>query len=149
GSSRWTAGKRRSGSVRWDRGARGASGSGAATSRWNCIRRWKRASRHRGASMGQKVNPIGLRLGITRSAESRWFADRKQFSEFLHEDIKLRDQIKRKYFHAGISKVEVERAGNRCKITISTARPGIIIGAKGSEIDSLRQALEKTTGRTV
>lgn len=99
--------------------------------------------------MGQKVNPIGLRLGITRRTDSRWYADGKQYPAFLHEDLVLRDQIKRKYAHAGIARVEIERAGNRCKITISAARPGIIIGAKGSEIEGLRQQLETKTGRTV
>ncbi len=99
--------------------------------------------------MGQKINPIGLRLGITRAHESRWYADGAKYSEFLHEDIALRKQIKKKYFHAGIARIDVERASNRCKITIQTARPGIIIGPKGSEIDSLRQELEKQTGRTV
>lgn len=99
--------------------------------------------------MGQKVNPIGLRLGITRLCESRWYTDGPKYQEFLHEDIALRGQIKKKYFHAGISRIDIERASNRCKITISTARPGIIIGPKGSEIDSLRQELEKKTGRTV
>lgn len=99
--------------------------------------------------MGQKVNPIGLRVGIIRKTDSRWYADGKQYPTFLHEDIRLRDQIRRKYAHAGIARVEIERAGNRCKITISTARPGIIIGAKGTEIESLRQQLEASTGRTV
>ncbi len=99
--------------------------------------------------MGQKINPIGLRLGITRATESRWYAQGRQFNEFLHEDIALRKEIKKKYFHAGIARVDIERAGNRCKITISTARPGIIIGPKGTEIEALRQQLEKKTGRTV
>ncbi|MBI1783706.1 30S ribosomal protein S3 [Candidatus Sumerlaeota bacterium] len=99
--------------------------------------------------MGQKINPIGMRLGITRQAESRWYVDGRKYAEFLHEDIALRQQIKKKYFHAGIARIDFERASNRCKITISTARPGIIIGPKGSEIESLRQELEKKTGRTV
>lgn len=99
--------------------------------------------------MGQKINPIGLRLGITRVQESRWYIDGAKYAEFLHEDIALRKQIKKKYVHAGIARIDVERASNRCKITIHTARPGIIIGPKGSEIDSLRQQLEKQTGRTV
>ena len=75
--------------------------------------------------MGQKVNPISLRLGITRKSDSRWYVDGKQYTQFLHEDIKLREQIKRKYYHAGIAKIEFERAGNRCKVTITTARPGL------------------------
>ena len=99
--------------------------------------------------MGQKVNPISLRLGITRKSDSRWYVDGKEYTQFLHEDINLREQIKRKYHHAGIAKIEFERAGNRCKVTITTARPGIIIGPKGSEIDGLRRQLEQQTGRTV
>lgn len=99
--------------------------------------------------MGQKINPIGLRLGITRTTDSRWFADGARYAEFLHEDIRLRRLVKEKYRHAGVARIEIERAGNRCKITIHTARPGIVIGAKGSEIDALRQSLEKLTGRTV
>jgi small subunit ribosomal protein S3 len=99
--------------------------------------------------MGQKVNPIGLRLGITRQCESRWFVRRQDYATFLHEDIRLRERIRAKYQHAGISRIDIERAGNRCKITIHTARPGIIIGPKGSEIDSLRKELERTTGRTL
>lgn len=98
--------------------------------------------------MGQKINPIGFRLGITRKCESRWFYE-KGYAGYLHEDIKIRDQVKRKYYHAGISKIEVERAGNRCKVIVHTARPGIIIGPKGSEIESLRKMLEQQTGRTI
>ena len=99
--------------------------------------------------MGQKVNPIGLRLGITRDCDSRWYVDGKNYQEWLHEDIRLRKQVKTKYFHAGISRIEIERAGNRCKVTIHTARPGLIIGPKGSEIEALRKDLETKTGRTV
>lgn len=99
--------------------------------------------------MGQKVNPIGLRLGITRDCESRWFVKNQDYARFLHEDIRIRALIKKKYYHAGIARIEIERAGNRCKVTIVTARPGIIIGAKGSEIESLRKELEKTTGRAI
>jgi small subunit ribosomal protein S3 len=99
--------------------------------------------------MGQKVNPIGLRLGITRECESRWFVKNADYRRFLHEDIRIRALIKKKYYHAGIARIEIERAGNRCKVTIVTARPGIIIGAKGSEIESLRKELEKTTGRAI
>lgn len=99
--------------------------------------------------MGQKINPIGFRLGITRECESRWFVRKQDYAQFLHEDIRIRDLIKRKYQHAGIARIDIERAGNRCKVTIHTARPGIIIGPKGSEIDSLRQTLERTTGRQI
>lgn len=100
--------------------------------------------------MGQKVNPIGLRLGITRECESRWYAKPKDYPIYLHEDIAIRKLIKKKYFHAGIARIDIERAAERCKVTISTARPGIIIGPKGSEIDALRAELEKrATGRSI
>lgn len=99
--------------------------------------------------MGQKVNPIGLRLGIIRDWDSRWYVAKSDYTKFLHEDIRLREKIKKRYYHAGIARIEIERAGNRCKVTINTARPGIIIGAKGSEIDSLRAQLETETGRSV
>ena len=99
--------------------------------------------------MGQKINPISNRLGITRSWDSRWYTVKTNYAEFLHEDIRLRDLIRRRFYHAGIASVLIERAGNRAKITISTARPGIIIGPKGSEIENLRKDLEGRTGRTV
>jgi small subunit ribosomal protein S3 len=99
--------------------------------------------------MGQKINPISNRIGITRSWDSRWYTIKTSYADFLHEDIRLRDLIRRRFFHAGVSNVLIERAGNRCKITISTARPGIIIGPKGSEIENLRKDLEARTGKTV
>jgi small subunit ribosomal protein S3 len=99
--------------------------------------------------VGQKINPISNRLGITRSWDSRWYTVKTNYAEFLHEDIRLRDLIRRRFYHAGIASVLIERAGNRAKITISTARPGIIIGPKGSEIENLRKDLEGRTGRTV
>ena len=99
--------------------------------------------------MGQKINPISNRIGITRSWDSRWYTVKTSYADFLHEDIRLRDLIRRRFFHAGISNVLIERAGNRCKITIATARPGIIIGPKGSEIENLRKDLEARTGKTV
>jgi small subunit ribosomal protein S3 len=99
--------------------------------------------------VGQKINPISARLGITRSWDSRWFTTKNNYADFLHEDIRLRDLIRRRFYHAGVSNVLIERAGNRAKITISTARPGIIIGPKGSEIENLRKDLEARTGKTV
>jgi small subunit ribosomal protein S3 len=99
--------------------------------------------------VGQKVNPIGLRLGITRSWDSRWYTQESNYADFLHEDLMLRDLIRQRFFHAGIASITVERAGNRCKITIATARPGIIIGPKGAEIDKLRKDLEGRTGKIV
>jgi small subunit ribosomal protein S3 len=98
--------------------------------------------------VGQKVNPIGLRLGIIKDWESRWFA-KNNYAELLHEDIKIRDEIKKKFYHAGIARVEIDRAADRAKITIHTARPGIIIGRKGAEIETLRKSLESMTKKRI
>jgi len=98
--------------------------------------------------LGHKVNPIGLRLGIVKTWDSRWYAE-KEYSKFLQEDILIRRYIKRKLYHAGISKVEIERTGNRAKITIRAARPGIIIGQKGVEIDKLQKEIQKMTQREI
>ncbi len=98
--------------------------------------------------MGQKVNPIGLRLGIVKTWDSRWYAE-KDYSKFLQEDIIIRQYIKRKLHHAGVSKVEIERTGNRAKITIRAARPGIIIGQKGVEIEKLQKEIQKMTQREI
>ncbi|HOE64700.1 MAG TPA: 30S ribosomal protein S3 [Candidatus Sumerlaeota bacterium] len=98
--------------------------------------------------MGQKVNPIGLRLGIVKDWESRWFS-KKEYAELLHEDIKIREEIKNKFHHAGIARVEIDRASDRAKITIHTARPGIIIGRKGAEIETLRKSLEAMTKKRI
>ncbi len=98
--------------------------------------------------MGQKVNPIGLRLGIVKTWDSRWYAE-KMYSKFLQEDILLRRYIKGKLYHAGISKVEIERTGNRAKIAIRAARPGIIIGQKGAEIEKLQREIQKMVQREI
>jgi len=98
--------------------------------------------------VGQKVNPIGIRLGITRTWDSQWFA-RKNYGELLLEDIKIRKFLKDRLRHAGISKTEIERASQRATITIYAAKPGIIIGKKGSEIDQLRKDVQKLTGKQV
>ena len=98
--------------------------------------------------MGQKVNPKGLRVGIIRDWESRWFSD-KNYVELLHEDLKLRKFIKKKLFAAGVPKVEIERAANRVKVSVHTAKPGIVIGRGGAEVDNLRKTLEKMTGKQV
>ncbi|HWJ04104.1 MAG TPA: 30S ribosomal protein S3 [Verrucomicrobiae bacterium] len=98
--------------------------------------------------MGQKVNPHGLRVGIIKDWESRWFSD-KNYVELLHEDIKLRRFIKQKLFVAGVPKVEIERAANRIKVSIHTAKPGIVIGRGGAEVDNLRKKLEQMTGKQV
>ncbi|MBN2539797.1 MAG: 30S ribosomal protein S3 [Deltaproteobacteria bacterium] len=92
--------------------------------------------------MGQKVNPIGFRLGINKTWSSKWFAERN-YSELLHEDIRVRKHIRDKFFHAGISRIEIERASDKAKVNIYTARPGIIIGRKGTEIEKVKKDIEK------
>jgi small subunit ribosomal protein S3 len=95
--------------------------------------------------MGQKVNPVGFRLGITRTWDSRWFAKR-EYAKLLHEDIQLRDYLKSKLYSAGIARIEIERAANKVKINVHTARPGIVIGKKGAGVESLKanvQSLSK------
>jgi small subunit ribosomal protein S3 len=94
--------------------------------------------------LGQKVNPIGLRLGGIKTWRSQWFSE-KNYSELLHEDLKIRKFLKGKLYHAGISRIEIERASNKAKVNIHAARPGIIIGKKGSEIEKLKKDLEAIT----
>jgi small subunit ribosomal protein S3 len=94
--------------------------------------------------MGQKVNPIGLRLGVNRTWDSRWYAYRN-YGELLHEDLKIRDYLMDKLSPAGISKVVIERPAKRARITIQTARPGVVIGKKGQDIERLRQEVAKMT----
>ncbi|MBL7032242.1 MAG: 30S ribosomal protein S3 [Nitrospira sp.] len=98
--------------------------------------------------MGQKTNPIGQRLGIIRTWNSKWFA-RKNYKELLHEDLKIQKYIKENLAHAGVPKVEIERTGQKIKASIHTARPGIIIGKKGAEVEKLKKALEKLTGKVL
>ena len=98
--------------------------------------------------MGQKVNPIGLRLGIVKTWESRWFAG-KQYADYILEDYKIRKYLKKKLFHAGISRIEIERSSRSVRLRIYSARPGIIIGKKGSEIAQLKKELEKMTAHEV
>ncbi len=95
--------------------------------------------------MGQKVNPIALRLGIVKTWESRWYAG-KNYSEYILEDYKIRQFIKKRLYHAGIAKIEIERSSKRVKLRIFTSRPGIIIGKKGAEISILKKDLEKLLG---
>lgn len=95
--------------------------------------------------MGQKVNPIGFRVGVIRTWESRWFAKGKKFFDNLHEDLKLRDYLKSKLKHAGVARIEIERAAEKLKIIIQTARPGIVIGKKGTGIDSLKSEVQALT----
>ena len=94
--------------------------------------------------MGQKVHPKGFRLGVTEGWDSRWFA-RREYADLLHEDIRIRNFLKRRLYHAGVSKIEIERAANKAKINIHTARPGIVIGKKGAEIEKLKQELGRLT----
>ena len=98
--------------------------------------------------MGQKTHPYGFRLGYTRTWNSRWYA-KKDFVKLLHEDVEIRKTVKSRLYHAGISRVELERSGNQAKVIIHTARPGIIIGRKGAEVDKLKTSLEQRYGRKV
>lgn len=93
--------------------------------------------------MGQKVNPIGLRIGITRTWDSRWFAKPKEFPKYVYQDYLIRKLLKEKYYHAGISKIEIERTSNKVRVIIHSARPGIVIGKRGAEIEKIRQELLK------
>jgi small subunit ribosomal protein S3 len=100
--------------------------------------------------MGQKVHPYGFRLGVTKTWRSRWISDRdRDYAKLLHEDVRLKEELKEKLKSAGVSSVEIERPGNKLRILIRTARPGIIIGRKGAEIDKLKGELAKRTGRDV
>lgn len=98
--------------------------------------------------MGQKVHPVGLRLGIIRTWDSRWFA-RKGYSKLVVEDAKIRSFLKKKLYHAGVSRVEIERAADQAKIRIHTARPGIVIGKKGAEIEALKRELAPLVRRQI
>jgi len=98
--------------------------------------------------MGQKVHPYGFRLGYNKTWRSRWYAD-KDYRKLLHEDFELRDDLKKRFAHAGVSKIEIERAANKLKIDLYTSRPGIIIGRKGSEVDKLKGEIQKRTSRDV
>lgn len=99
--------------------------------------------------MGQKVNPIGFRLGGIKTWRSLWFAE-KDYGGFLHDDIRIRRYLKKKLYHAGVSKIEIERAANKSKINIYAARPGIIIGKKGAEIEKLKKDIEAvSSGETI
>ena len=98
--------------------------------------------------MGQKVHPIGFRLGYIKTWRSRWYAE-KDYASLLHEDLALKKDLKKRFGHAGVSRVEIERAANKLKVTIHTSRPGIIIGRKGQEVDKLKQEVQKRTGKEV
>ncbi|HAS92582.1 MAG TPA: 30S ribosomal protein S3 [Clostridiales bacterium] len=99
--------------------------------------------------MGQKVNPHGLRVGIINDWDSKWYADKKNFAENLTEDYKIREYIKKENYQAGIAKIEIERFAGRVKVSVFTAKPGMIIGKGGTGVDILKNSIEKITGKTV
>ena len=99
--------------------------------------------------MGQKVNPHGLRVGVIKDWESRWFADDDNFSDNLVEDYKIREFLKKKLYHAGISKIEIERSADRVKVLVYTAKPGVVIGKGGAEIEKLKGELAKYSTKKV
>jgi len=99
--------------------------------------------------MGQKVNPHGFRVGIIKDWDAKWYASSKAFGDLLVEDVKIRKYIKKKLYVSGISRIEIERAANKIKINISTAKPGLVIGKGGAGIDELRKELELMTNKSV
>jgi small subunit ribosomal protein S3 len=98
--------------------------------------------------LGQKVHPYGFRIGFNKTWRSRWYAEKK-YADLLHEDLRLREDLKRRLGHAGVSAIEIERAANKLKVNILTSRPGIIIGRKGAEVERLKEEIRKRTGRDV
>jgi small subunit ribosomal protein S3 len=99
--------------------------------------------------MGQKVNPIGLRLGVNRTWDSRWYAGKKEYGKLLQEDIKIRNYLQEKLKQAGVSRIVIERPHKKCRVTVHTARPGVLIGKKGSDIEKLRRELAAMTDSEV
>ena len=99
--------------------------------------------------MGQKVNPIGLRLGINRTWDSRWFASKENYADLLHEDLRIRKYLRKRLSQAGIAKIVIERPAKKARITIHTARPGVVIGKKGQDIETMRRYLQDMTGNDV
>ena len=99
--------------------------------------------------MGQKTNPIGLRIAVNKDWRSKWYADKKEFGKLLSEDRKIREILKKKLESAAVPKIQIERAATRCRITIFTARPGVVIGRKGAEIDKIKEELSKMTGKEI
>lgn len=98
--------------------------------------------------MGQKINPIGFRLGVTKTWDSKWYAE-ADYAKLLHEDLAIRKFLKKRLYSSGVSKIEIERAANKCKINIFTARPGLIIGKKGSEVETIKKELALITSKEV
>lgn len=99
--------------------------------------------------MGQKTNPIGFRISLNRDWRSKWYAPKKEFGNLLTEDRKIRDILKKKLESASVPRIQIERAATRCRITIHTARPGVVIGRKGAEIDKMKEELNKLTGKEI
>jgi small subunit ribosomal protein S3 len=100
--------------------------------------------------LGQKICPIGLRIGITKSWDSKWYAEKRKYTQLLHEDIEIRVLIKKEFYQSGISKIEIERAASeKVRVVIHAARPGMIIGRRGQEIESLRRKLTAMTGKEI
>jgi small subunit ribosomal protein S3 len=99
--------------------------------------------------MGQKTNPVGLRVAVNKDWRSKWYSDKKDFGKLLSEDRKIRDTLKKKLESASVPKILIERAATRCRITILTARPGVVIGRKGAEIDKLKEELSRMTGKEI
>ena len=89
--------------------------------------------------MGQKVNPIGLRLGINRTWDSRWYSGKNEYSQLLHEDMKIREELMKDLKQAAVSKIIIERPHKKCRVTVHSARPGVVIGKKGADIEKLRR----------
>jgi small subunit ribosomal protein S3 len=99
--------------------------------------------------MGQKTNPIGLRVGVNKDWRSKWYAEKKDFGKLLTEDRRIRDILKKKLESASVPKIMIERAATRCRITIFTARPGVVIGRKGAEIDKIKEEVSRMTGKEI
>src|SRR5688572_1667564 len=99
--------------------------------------------------MGQKTNPIGLRVAVTKDWQSKWYAEKKEFGKLLTEDQRIRTLLKKKLESASVPRIQIERAATRCRITIFTARPGVVIGRKGAEIDKLKEELSRMTGKEI
>ena len=99
--------------------------------------------------MGQKVNPKGFRVGVIKDWDARWYANNKEFKNFLYEDYQLRRYVKEKLYASGVSKVDIERKGGRVIINVFTAKPGIVIGRGGQEVENLRKELERMSGKKV
>ena len=99
--------------------------------------------------MGQKTNPVGLRIAVNKDWLSKWYAPKKDFGRLLVEDRQIRGILKKKLESAAVPKIQIERAANRCRVTIFTARPGVVIGRKGAEIDKLKEELSKLTGKEI